>query len=362
MLQCWGWVKTPLEHQPPATSRCEMIPQVSTKIPIFEYASEWHWSQFRGYDYDMIWLKCEKIIYSVGPSLLQWLEPSRLSNHGSIATGFWGKQRPNLPWPAGFKMTSFNSVAHGIHGIHGISHVILWTTLKNPQEAPESRIPGFLFLTEILSRALHLPSKLRKPKDPKERTGFNFTVWKICALTNFGRAFLWHQSSLADGSPVWIQDRLVAFNLCELHGHAWIQQAKDKMGGNNSIHEIRIWKQCVYIYICSFLQKVFGVSLQASFPSSPLALLFNSNKLALALLFLLGLSFVSMFLARKDTANQVSWLDEAWRGMTAWPLDRPGYVAGSQSDLSGSSAKRSHEKVKNKSRDSEIRRFHSFWI
>ena len=67
----------------------------------------------------------------------------------------------------------------------------------------------------------------------------------------------------------------------------------------------------IYIYICSFLQKVFGVSLQASFPSSPLALLFNSNKLALALLFLLGLSFVSMFLARKDTANQVSWLDEA---------------------------------------------------
>lgn len=66
----------------------------------------------------------------------------------------------------------------------------------------------------------------------------------------------------------------------------------------------------LYIYICSFLQKVFGVSLQASFPSSALALLFNSNKLALALLFL-GLSFVSMFLARKDTANQVSWLDEA---------------------------------------------------
>jgi hypothetical protein len=49
---------------------------------------------------------------------------------------------------------------------------------------------------------------------------------------------------------------LVAFNLCELHGHAWIQQAKDKMGGNNSIHEIRIWKQCVYssiyIYVASY--------------------------------------------------------------------------------------------------------------
>lgn len=211
MLQCWGWVKTPLEHQPPATSRCEMIPQVSTKIPIFEYASEWHWSQFRGYDYDMIWLKCEKISYSVGPSLLQWLEPSRLSNHGSIATGFWGKQRPNLPWPAGFKMTSFNKVAHGMHGIHGISHVILWTTLKNPQEAPESRIPGFLFLTEILSRALHLPSKLRKPKDPKERTGFNFTVWKSVMRwqTLEGRSF--------DTSLLWLMGVQFGSRIAWLH-------------------------------------------------------------------------------------------------------------------------------------------------